>query len=110
MAPLGHSAHQLGEQALIATLGGRETCFSVPVDTFYAQDMSRQFEMEWPEQLHASEYRPSMSASAIVVPEFVSCITMNKSEIPMEVARGIVDALPRATTSKPIITKSLGAS
>ena len=105
MAPLGHSAHQLGEQALIATLGGRETCFSVPVDTFPHHEMSGQFEMEWPEKLHASEYRPSMFRAQLLSPEFVSCITMNKFEIPMEVARGIVDTY--RTYFKPIITKSL---
>ena len=105
MAPLGHSAHQLGEQALIATMGGRETCFSVPVDTFPHHEMSGQFEMEWPEKLHASEYRPSMFRAQLLSPEFVSCITMNKFEIPMEVARGIVDTY--RTYFKPIITKML---
>ncbi|CAL6283589.1 unnamed protein product [Bathycoccus prasinos] len=105
IAPLGRSAHQLGEQALIATLGGRETCFSVPVDTFPHHEMSGQFEMEWPQKLHASEYRPSMFRAQLLSPEFVSCITMNKFEIPMEVARGIVDTY--RTYFKPIITKSL---
>jgi len=105
IAPLGHSTHQLGEQALIATLGGRETCFSVPVDTFPHKEMSGEFEMEWPEKLHASEYRPSMFRAQLLSPEFVSCITMNKFEIPWEVARGIVDTY--RTYFKPIITKSL---
>lgn len=102
IAPLGRS---LSEPALISKLGGRETCFSVPVDTFSHKVLDGQFEMEWPAKLAHSEYRPSMFSAQLLSPEFVSCVTMNKFELPIQVARGIVDTY--AQYFKPIITKSL---
>ena len=88
MAPLGHPAHQLGEQVLIATLGGREACFSVPVDTFPHQDMSGQFEMEWPEKLHASGIDRQCSERNCC-PGICFVHYDEQFEIPMEAARGI---------------------